>query len=382
MAHFDPLRWEIDLGNHTRAELDVKPLVQGKFVHEYVHYVQVLTGTVGRQILIELARLAVYAGIWRCYGWPPPAGYGQVFLRDVFEKALAADFVNSEPAQQYAQLRADLKWALADTRVRMPQGMAVGTIVGRDVLIGTHRIPDFVHVIVAHEGQSYAMPVTDRVVFENMARQVQRNYLRFNNGLDTSEVDRERAATHGDLAYICLHDTIKQLLPSSEDSAKWTIVVCQFALLCRNPGAAFAHIVERLKGLRTIELTSFLQALRRDQWFSGEFNVPPIQEVVNELIMKWGTAMLPRESWELRELAQLIANASNALDDDCFLMASPLLRWDDVRHWIARFGCPPVQCMDGRRDEIHGIRTSAPWHWYFARLNDLLAPPTDDGDNN
>lgn len=373
MAHFDPLRWEIDLSDHGAAELDTDPVVQAKFVHEYVHYVQTLTGTIGRHILLELARLAVYAGILRRHGWPPPAGYDQVHLRQVFEAASKADFIGSEPAQQYVEFHSELDFALSSARVVVPPGAAPGTFMRRELREGPHSVSDFVHVVVAHAGQSFAIPVSDRVVFENMARQVQRNYLLFNNNLATAPVDSERLAAHGDLTYVCLHDTIKTFLPREEDAAKWTIVICQIALLCRNPGTAFAHMVDQLTGLRVFDVTQFVQALNRDSWFEGEFDEPPIQGLLNELIGKWGTAMLPRENWELRELTKLIANANNALRDEYSLMASPLLTWQEVGHWIARFGCPPVHCKDGLREEMHGIKTSAPWHWYFARLNDLLA---------
>ncbi len=80
MAHFHPLRWEIDLSAHAAAELERDPVVRGIFVHEYVHYVQALTGTIGRHILVELARLAVFAGIQRHHGWPPAAGCSQIHL--------------------------------------------------------------------------------------------------------------------------------------------------------------------------------------------------------------------------------------------------------------------------------------------------------------
>jgi len=373
MAHFDALRWEINLEKYSAAELDSNPVVQAVFVHEYVHYAQALTGTIGRHILIEMARLAVFVGILRRHGWPPPAGYDQVNLREVLSAASKADLAGTEPERQFKDFLKQLQFATSDKRARMSKGTPPGTFVRHTLTVGPHSVDDFVHVTGDDAAGPCAIPITDRVVFENMARQVQRNFLLFNNELKTAPVDDERQKPNRDLEYVCLHDLVGQRLPKSEDNAKWTITLCQIALLCRNPGSAFEHLVDRLSGLRTVDLTSFVQAANRDEWFKGEFNKPPIQLVLNELVEKWGTAILPRENWELREFTKLIANACNALLGDYTLMASPLITWKDVGHWIARFGCPPIVLSEGPRHEIQGIKTSAPWISYFRRLADLLA---------
>ncbi len=342
------------------------------FVHEYVHYVQTLTGTIGRHIMLELARLAVFAGILRKHGWPPAPGYDQVHLREVLEGATRAEFQNSDPRAQYGEFSRELSFALADDPTAAPQGTVAGAFVRARLSVGPHAVDDFVHVAAARGGNIVLVPVTDRIVFENMARQVERNYLLFNNNLDAGVVDAQRGQPHGDITYVCLHDALKVRLPDTEDCAKWTITLCQTALLCRNPGTAFEHMLERLTGLRSSNLTSFIQALDRDDWFAGEFNQPPVQDALNELVGKWGTAILPRENWELREFTKLVANASNALLGNYSLMAGNLISWKDVGHWIARFGCPPIIFSDATRGEVQGIATNAPWTWYLRRLDDLL----------
>ena len=372
MAHFHPLRWEIDMSSYLSTALDSDPVVQAVFVHEYVHYVQALTGTIGRHIVLELARLSVFAGISKKHGWPPPAGYDQVHLQEVLSAASPQDFQGTDPQRQYHEFCTELSFALADSPVPAPPGAAAGRFTRLPLTVGPNSVKDFVHVVAKNGGGLVAVPVTDRVVFENMARQVQRNYLRFNNTLDISPVDDERKKSHGDLTYVCLHDALQQRLPASEDAAKWTITLCQVALLCRNPGTAFEHMLNGLTGARTSDMTSFIQAMNRDAWFKGEFNEPPVQGVLNELVSKWGTAMLPRENWELREFTKLVANACNALLGDYSLMAGSLVAWRDIGHWIARFGCPPVVFSDTTSTQIQGIAAAAPWTWYLRRLDDLL----------
>ncbi len=287
--------------------------------------------------------------------------------------ASAADFQNSAPRDQYHEFSRDLAFALCDQATPTPGGTQASQFRRQPLTVGANSVDAFVHMTARlPSGAVLAVPVTDRVVFENMARQVQRNFLRFNNNLDTSPVDSERNRVHGDITYVCLHEALVERLPPSEDAAKWTITLCQIALQCRNPGTAFEHMLGRLTAANRSDVTGFVQSLSRDPWFKGEFNVPPIQDTLNELISKWGTAMLPRENWELREFTKLIANACNAVQSDYSLMAAPLLAWKDIGRWLASFGCPPVIFRDGPCASIHGVATTAPWTRYLRRLDDLM----------
>jgi hypothetical protein len=373
MAHFHPLNWEIDLRAHAAAELERDPVVQATFVHEYVHYVQALTSTIGRHILVELARLAVLAGLQKHHGGPPPDGFSQIDLERELKDAAPSDFHNTPARDQYRDLSRDLEFALSDQATGVPVGTRAHEFRRQRLTIGPHSVDDFVHVTASlPSGTIVAVPITDRVVFENMARQVQRNFLRFNNTLDTSPIDSERRKSHGDVTYVCLRDLLGSRLPSTEDAAKWTITLCQLALQCRNPGTAFEHMIGRLNSSNQADLAAFLETLNRDSWFKGEFNEPPVQEVLNELVSKWGTAMLPRENWELREFTKLIANACNALRADSSLMAAPLLAWKDIGRWLTSFGCPPVTFSDGATASILGVAATAPWLRYLGRLGDLM----------
>jgi hypothetical protein len=71
MVQFDPATWTIEFCEHSVAEIESNPVVQARFVHEYVHYLQTLTGTLGRQILIELVRISIWAGLWKHHGGEP-----------------------------------------------------------------------------------------------------------------------------------------------------------------------------------------------------------------------------------------------------------------------------------------------------------------------
>lgn len=370
MAHFHPLSWEIVLPCKS-SDLDSDPVAQATFVHEYIHYIQCLTGTIGRHILLEMARVAVFAGIQKHHGWPPPSGFGQIHLLDVLRNASRSDFAGTDPATQFQEFERELLFALADKATSEPT-ITTPQLLRRTLTVGSFSVDDFVHVSADTPSGFVVVPVSDRVVFENMARQVQRNFLRFNNSLDTSSIDGERKMPHGDAVYVCLHDLLKTALPASEDCGKWTIALCQIALLCRNPGTAFERMFTRLSGAAAPDLSRFVADMNRDPWFAGEFNEPEIQGTLNELVGKWGTAMLPRENWELREFTKIIANAHNALSPPYDKFASPLLTWSEVGHWIAAFGCPPVACADGHPSHVQGIAVSMPFQEYLRRTHELL----------
>ncbi len=375
MAHFLPLRWVIELPDNDIADLERDPVTKARFVHEYIHYVQCLTGTIGRHILVEIARVSIFAGLHKAYGWPPPKNYGQIDLADVLGRAEKVDFIGTEPAAQYQEFDRELRFALAAHMTRYNGAVASSSpFVSTSHQVGQFKVDDFVHVVSQHPtAGSMLIPVTDRVVFENMARQVQKNFLRFNNDLDTTAVDDHRLGPSADLPYVCLHDHLRARLAEGEDPAKWTITLCQIALLCRNPGTAMRQMWQHLRDQDNCDLDAFTKVVGRDDWFKGEFNHPPLQKTLDELIGGLGTAMRMTENWELREFTKCIATASNTLVDRYDYFADPLLEWKTVASWVSRFGCPPVICRDGRCTEIMGAKTSMPWHDYFTLADRLLS---------
>ncbi len=379
MAHFDPLKWQIDILEHSVKDLEQSVEAQSKFVHEYIHYVQALTSTIGRNILLEMVRLMIFAGFWKHYRGSLPKKFEEkINLKELLENSSPNDFRGTEPAAQYQEFYAQLGFALADNISKArTHNEPEFKFVRMPLLVGKFCKNDFVHLVVTHDKQKWAVPITDRVVFENMARQVQRNYLGFNcapnpdGTLNKSLLDGERRKV-GDLVYTCLYDTLEDTLPRSEDVARWTIGLCQFALLCRYPGLVLEYMIGRLDGRRVVDVQSFLMEMRRDSFFVGEYNTPPLQETLNEVVGKWGTAILMSESWELREITKHISNAYNALIDEPLFFASPLLSIKEVQGWMRSFGCPPVRCADGALEQLYGVALSKPWHRYFELADSVL----------
>lgn len=372
-SHFEPLSWTIHLECNS-GDLADSPIAQATFVHEYLHYVQTLTGTVGRMMLVELVRLTVRAGLEKVHGRPLPHGFAQIDLAAALRASTRTDFVGTEVAAQYREFFHDMEFALGDGVVPVAAPDDPSRPEQRFVLLeyanGGRRLPAFPHARVQHNGDWLAVPLTDRTFFENMARQVQRNYLYFNAN-DTSSVDRLRA-NKGEATYLVVRRLFEDFFPPNENHAKWTIAASQFALLCRHPGTAFERFFLCASSMKQPELNEVHRRLSGDSWFLGEFNDPPLQENLNELIQKWGTAMRPTENYQLHELTKFIATAYNSISGALEFFASPLFKWTDVGGWVRSFGCPRIVCLDGEIDTLHGVKTTVPWGGYLIGARDLL----------
>ncbi len=378
-ASFDRTTWSIDVP-FSKEDLLRDSVCQAAFVHEYVHYVQFLTSTIGRIILLETIRLAVYAGA-SLDGKEPVRFEHQLDLYETLESAQKWRLERTQAAKQFENLQLDLDFAL---RLNLVPCGPVPTSVIRRQLTGHGRassraVQDFPHIVDLRDGHPFlAVPITDRLLFENMARQVQRNYLIVNNAqpdlaASVKPVDDLRSEPLGDILYTCVHDHFAHR-GAAGVAAKWTIVLCQLALGCRHPGLAMARIIERAEGLRYPSLDVLLDYLRKDSFFAGEFNVPPIQPVLDELVHKWASAFRPAHAFHLQGLATAIAAANNAVSDPWETFADQFVTWKTVVAWLRRFGCPRVVCANGVLDEIDGIALVQPWHDILSMAAKLLAP--------
>jgi hypothetical protein len=366
--HFEFLSWRIWLP-FAVAELDTSADAQGRFVHEYIHYVQALVGTLGRIQLVELVRLAALAVLELTRGDTPGPLTERLDVLPTLTSAQPGALNGSKAQAQYGELVDELTFLLTDTPQPRVSGPA-GRVVHLDRTVGANTIDSFPHVVAAFRGEFYAVPLTHRVLFENMARRIQRTFVFFASGGNTKEIDGRIGQSQ--LAYTCIHSALEPLVPRGEDSSRWTIALCSLAIRCRHPHRALAHVLDRLRDARPESLEAFWQQLMRDEFFAGEFNKPDLQVTLNDLVNRWGTIMRMTESWRLRELTALIAQASNDIQDDIDRFANPLLDLNDVRAWLRRYGCPPVECTDGVLTEVFGVMTTAPFHDYLAELRRIL----------
>ena len=253
--HFHPLDWNIRIPEFTGQELTTDPNAQSVFLHEYLHYVQMLLGTTGRRTLVDMVKLCVRTGLHKHYAGAVPNHFHQIDLRRSLEEANSADFVGSDVSQEYQRIRDEWSFLLADEEIPVC-AREIG-VVRRPFSVGNVSRREFPHLVVPWDSSSArAIPLTERVIFENMARTMQRNYLYFTLQ-DTSRVDEERNGPRRDVTYVCIRDYLEGTLPSGEDAAKWTIGLCHLSLLCDEPWEVISHFLLKIESRRVGDWDQF-----------------------------------------------------------------------------------------------------------------------------
>ena len=120
------------------------------------------------------------------------------------------------------------------------------------------------------------------------------------------------------------------------------------------------------------DLEDFIRKMNRDSWFALEYNNPPVQEIINNLIFKDGSCIRPTENYKLRELTDQIAKVFNAVDSDKQYFAEPILNWKRIEEWVNIFGCPPIKFSDGYKTNLFNIQIKQNWHEYLSKIISIL----------
>jgi hypothetical protein len=381
--HFNPLVWEINIENYSLEELETDPVAQAVFVHEYLHYIQQMIGTVGRFIFKDILRIGIGAALEVQFGslaeWSKHKSQIDVWSVLSSNSGLLHSTVFG---RQYNQLIEEIGLTLAGDGIRkisIGDPSSIPPFSTDRYMRGNFSVEGFPFMNVIRGDAVYSIPLNDGVFYENMARQVQRSYLVCNNtvaGLlspDLTPVDSLRKNI-GEISYVCIHDYLDGLIDAGEPRSVWTIVLCQRCLQCRFPGKAFVHMCESLRTGAKTDLNTFVFNQSHHMFYKGEFNTPPLQEVINELVLKWGTALIGLQRLELSHFTQRIARAHNACVNMRFF-APDIIRWNDVLNWIDRFGCPQLIVEGKRVSLLCNKQLDLPWRDHFVAIFKALAKP-------
>lgn len=372
-SHFEPFGWEIRLSGHKSENLGKDSLTRAAFIHEYIHYVQFLIGSLGRIQFMEFIRNIILAGIIKHYNNNVPDYCEQIDLRVELSKASPNDLMDTEAQINFQKNYHDLNAAL-DTALRQISPIADDFVFEPLRIHGPHgfEIPDFPHIVIHHKQQAYILPISDRVFFENMARQIQRNYLQ-STLKDASSVDMLEGSLDEEI-YICLWKKIKEKIQDTKESRIWTIVLCQISLICERPAHAFVEMYNNLIQQNVVNLNEFLRFLDYSKEIKNRYDKPSMQEIVNDLVQGIGRSIRMTETYELREIAKHMVNAHNDICTNPRYFANSLINWDHVLTWLDRFGCPPIIFDDKTLTKIDTIDLKKPWHDYLNLGRNLLLP--------
>jgi len=371
MNHFNPLQWTIELNNYHSTEFLYDGLARASFIHEYIHYIQFLISSLGRIFFSELVRNIILAGVHKHYNGVVPEQIKQIDLLKELEHATPGDFVNTDVQMNFSKNYYELRACLDDKFQKIQPTSA--RFISLPLHVDNHpesTIQEFLHLVINHDNKTYALPITDRVIFENMARQIQRNYLFFTTG-DTADIDNLQGLIE-EQTYLCLWRLLDNHSRGRYDSRQWIIVLCQISLLCERPCEAFRIIYEKIIEYDIIGLDDLIKLLKRDADIAQMYDQPSMQEIVNELISKLGTIMRIPENGELHEIVKYAVEAHNIIAKNHKYFADPLLTWNQILSWLRSFGRPPVKFKDRVLLDIEGIKTSKPFYVYLELGSKLL----------
>ncbi len=369
-SEFCPFSWQLKLSDHSLESLETSIESQAVLLHEYVHFLQLLTGTLGRQILIETTRLIILAALERVHGDDIPSGFSQVSARAAFHEATLGNFQTTEAGAQYTQFAHELAVALNANECSVPDTSDRPLLTLRRQLAGLTL--DQLHVVVPGNGGLVGIPSVDTLFCENMARAMQLQYLVANNGSIVAVSD-ELNKPHGDRLYRAIETVLSGVLPFTDDSKEWTVAVCQLTLLARRPGHAFRRVIEALGNRQQEGLETLLGRVRSTLTAEGEWDDPPVQDAVDELCQSWATCLVEDEQRAVHALATSICTATNAM-----ALGRPLVNvqggLEAILGAMRMYGCPKIFVAD-REDpleEFCGVRLGVPWLDMMTKAYELM----------
>jgi hypothetical protein len=329
-----------------------------------------LCSTFGRIVLKNIIISLIKTGLFKKNGPSIPQYVEKIDLWKTLENSAPSDFVGSPIRDEYDELLNEYRIIISSKINYIGTSLTSSPFITKTISVnGLNR--EYPHLISEINSKYFIIPLSESVIYENMARQIQRDYLYFNNNLDTSLTDGY-AINDNEIIYICINRHLKKVIPSTESISKWTITLCQIAMLCRHPGEALTYILKKLETQKIFDLVEFEKSLQKDTWFSGEYNVPNVQTVVSDLIEKYGIYIQVTEHYELTEFLKKLVDISNHVNSNKQYFYDPLLKWDGVKIWLELFGCPSLFCGGTEISSLHGVKTNTYWFRYFDKVHQLL----------
>lgn len=365
-GHFKPFDFVIHL-DFPRQSLRVDVVERSTLIHEYIHYLQCLSSTIGRCLLYELSRLAILSGHWKFHKGNPPNDLQMIDLDDVLSQSKRADLSSFDGRAQYADVKKEID-ALLNPQLGIGNS-GTGVQFHQAALAGFPS-KTLTHLDITYAGTRPRIPLVDRIFFENAARQVQRHYL-FMAIQKTDHVDR-LDGQKSEAQYLCLHSCVEPIVRGRFDAREMTIALSQFCLLSAEPGTVFELAIADLATSKARTKEEQFHELRRNPSIAALMNKPDLEGVIKEY-GRLQTSISHPASLELYRFRELIVRAYNELNAVPWLFASSIVTWDAFKQWVRMFGCPEVRCSDGFLSDLEGIPCQSPWVKYLQLGNALLA---------
>lgn len=331
-----------------------QPELQVSVVHEFVHFMQLVTSVAGVRLLADLVDLGVRGALLLSGAiklGDIVSGYRKILplLRELRDSAWTMDegvaARRHETMDELDAMFQPMVWDYAGTK-------STWEIDRQLVSFRSFEEPVWGFVIGSPSGPKFR-PFSVGFLAESMARRLDRWFAarvapahRWTPSLTEVEF------YNGLLGILSYAPRFADL--SSHNLEEITVLIASLALATPRPDEATVLMLRRLEepftgGTLTCNVAAeFRNILRSKHLFSPQHYNEAITDIM------WGTAQIMDRSEYLaihRRLV-MIYEAANRLFENPEYFVEPNLDWETVRRWMALFPPPPVVATDGLAEEI------------------------------
>lgn len=349
--------WVLDDLGRIPLDADVTLSV----VHEYVHYLQLVSSVPGAHLLCDLVSFAV-KGALRLTRTPQTngrvVGYFKI-LEILRQQPTGAGQANPQIVARATLTKNEAEVLIEPYRVPYVGTKSAWEIDVQHVVRGLYA--DTVHGIVVpadRAGRLGFRPLSPGMLSEVMARQIDR-WVNINAGYG------HRWHSAGSPVEVEHYQGLLQVLSQprfnhsvhAHSIERIAVIISYLALATPEPDSSAHVMLDELAkpGWAGFMVADIADKLRRLLVGNGLLHADPFNEAMDDLMHGDAQVMDRREFYEVYEHMRRIQMAANLVLQVPDHYADESVDWPRVRAWMSRRGLPPVVLNDGTASAVEGI---------------------------
>jgi hypothetical protein len=356
------------------------PDAQVSLVHEYVHFMQVLTSVSGIRLLADLIDLGVRGGLLlsgTIQLGDVVQGYKTILplLRDLPDRAWRG---HEGVAQRRNETMDELEVMLEPTAHAYTGDAAPWTVIHQVVTHRTFDEPIWGFVVAGDGGGGPRFrPFSIGFLAETMARRLDRWFAAEIHHAHEWPAGRDEGEFYNGLLTLLERDLYREPLEGAP-LEEIVVIIASLALATPRPDWATKLMLDRL--LRPIDggllVANVAQALRAHLVAQRLHHADHYNEAISDIM--WGVASIMDrvEYADIHRRLLHVHDAANRVLRDPLMFVKPQLDWAAVKAWMAWFPPPPIVAADHNRAAAVDGAVCEPFCTPFLSLVEakLLAP--------
>lgn len=363
MSSLSWITGEIDLTSVARSSAQIEqiaahPEAQISFVHEYVHFLQLVTSVGGIRLLADLIDLGVRGGLLLSGA----ISVGEIVqgyhrIHPLLEKLDLFAWRSHRGVEERRNETTDELQVMLDPSTYAYAGPSYPwTVVHHAVAHRTFEEPLWGFVVAGAHGP-VVRPFSIGFLAETMARRLDRWFASQVLVHHTWSAGRNEAEFYNGLTTLLDRGVYRDPLAGA-NLEEIAVVIAALALATPRPDFATKVMLDRLllPVAGGLLVPNVAHALREELVLRRLHHADHYNEAISDIM--WGVARIMdrAEYLEIHERLLQVHNAANRMLRDPLLFVKPQLTWADVKAWMTWFPPPPVIAGDGTRaNNVDGI---------------------------